>query len=317
VSLTKHPSLSDVTFNSTDEALQALRDRTTRVTRITPSGGPFRMRMRSLGFRGIRLTQTWESSAAFESNGQPVPMIFFPMSRATSIRTATGEKTCSGQTIGCFTVAEPAVFHSAKGYSEITLRFDTDLLTRYLALLEVPLSLTEVLTRAALRSDVAGLAPLRRMASELLEDADVSGSEEFRTQFDRVQEEMLALRAASVLSKVVRPIRDQVSCHRGLRRAIEFIHLRFRDELLIDEVAQAAGISIRLLQSLFRHQLDCTPGDYIRRLRLDDAHRRLSQRLAASVTEAALESGFSHLGEFSAAYRRRYGEKPSETLRHA
>jgi len=34
-----------------------------------------------------------------------------------------------------------------------------------------------------------------------------------------------------------------------------------------------------------------------------------------SVTSAALQSGFSNLGAFSAYYRERFGEQPSETLR--
>jgi AraC-like DNA-binding protein len=33
------------------------------------------------------------------------------------------------------------------------------------------------------------------------------------------------------------------------------------------------------------------------------------------VSDAALDSGFVHLGRFAVAYRRRYGESPSETLR--
>jgi AraC-like DNA-binding protein len=33
-----------------------------------------------------------------------------------------------------------------------------------------------------------------------------------------------------------------------------------------------------------------------------------------TVTDIALRHGFSHLGRFSAEYRRRFGERPSETL---
>ncbi|MBN9274969.1 MAG: helix-turn-helix domain-containing protein, partial [Mesorhizobium sp.] len=34
-----------------------------------------------------------------------------------------------------------------------------------------------------------------------------------------------------------------------------------------------------------------------------------------SVTDAAYAAGFGHLGRAASAYRRRYGETPSETLR--
>jgi AraC-like DNA-binding protein len=34
-----------------------------------------------------------------------------------------------------------------------------------------------------------------------------------------------------------------------------------------------------------------------------------------TVTEVALRFGFAHTGRFAAAYRRRYGQAPSATLR--
>jgi transcriptional regulator GlxA family with amidase domain len=36
-----------------------------------------------------------------------------------------------------------------------------------------------------------------------------------------------------------------------------------------------------------------------------------------TVTGIALECGFGNLGEFAGRYRRRFGEKPSETFRRA
>jgi len=36
-----------------------------------------------------------------------------------------------------------------------------------------------------------------------------------------------------------------------------------------------------------------------------------------TVTAIALECGFGNLGEFASRYRRRFGEKPSETFRRA
>jgi len=37
---------------------------------------------------------------------------------------------------------------------------------------------------------------------------------------------------------------------------------------------------------------------------------------AASVTEVALNCGFSHLSRFAACYRERFGHLPRETARH-
>ena len=56
---------------------------------------------------------------------------------------------------------------------------------------------------------------------------------------------------------------------------------------------------------------------FLRARRLERAHTQLSATPQRSVAEVALECGFEHLGRFSGAYRQRFGESPSETLRRA
>ena len=57
---------------------------------------------------------------------------------------------------------------------------------------------------------------------------------------------------------------------------------------------------------------------YLRDARLDRVRAELADLTGApgvKVTEVAMKWGFHHLGRFSAAYRQRFGESPSETLR--
>ena len=57
---------------------------------------------------------------------------------------------------------------------------------------------------------------------------------------------------------------------------------------------------------------------YVRRRRLEQAHDellRLDPTTGARVTDVALRNGFAHTGRFAAAYRQRFGESPSTTLR--
>ena len=57
---------------------------------------------------------------------------------------------------------------------------------------------------------------------------------------------------------------------------------------------------------------------FLELLRLTGARRDLRRPGAATtVTETATRWGFFHFGEFAAAYRRQFGELPSDTLRRA
>jgi AraC-like DNA-binding protein len=105
--------------------------------------------------------------------------------------------------------------------------------------------------------------------------------------------------------------------HERLRRALEFVHAHAGEPIGTPEIAAAAGLSPRGLQQSLRRHLDQTPGDLLRQVRLDGAHAdlRLADRDELSVAEIARSWGFGHLGRFSAAYRTRFGELPSESLR--
>lgn len=105
--------------------------------------------------------------------------------------------------------------------------------------------------------------------------------------------------------------------HERLRRALEFVHAHASEPIGTPEIAVAAGLSPRGLQQSLRRHLDQTPGDLLRSVRLDGSHAdlRRSDRDQTSVADIARAWGFGHLGRFSAAYRTRFGELPSETLR--
>jgi len=105
--------------------------------------------------------------------------------------------------------------------------------------------------------------------------------------------------------------------HDRLRRALEYVHAHARDPIGTPEIAAAAGLSARGLQQSLRRHLDQTPGDLLRSVRLDGARKDLlrGDRDETSVADIARAWGFGHLGRFSATYRSRFGELPSESLR--
>ena len=103
----------------------------------------------------------------------------------------------------------------------------------------------------------------------------------------------------------------------SLRRAIAFIDEHAHQDISGAEIAAAAGVTIRAVQLAFRRHLDTTPLGYLRRVRLDHAHRQLAAAdpRHESVTAVAYRWGFSS-SRFAAYHRQAYGVLPSHTLRN-
>ena len=102
----------------------------------------------------------------------------------------------------------------------------------------------------------------------------------------------------------------------SVRRAREFLTAHADEPLDLMQVAASAGVGIRALQLGFRRHFGASISEMLRDIRL--AH--LNARLAAasptdSVTDIAFELGFTHLSRMASAYRAKFGETPSATLR--
>jgi AraC-like DNA-binding protein len=77
-------------------------------------------------------------------------------------------------------------------------------------------------------------------------------------------------------------------------------------------VAKAHHVSLRLLQGLFSDE-GSSPARFIRDQRLNNARTLLDD--GHSISRAGALSGFSDLGTFTRAFRRRFGCTPSTFLR--
>jgi AraC-like DNA-binding protein len=102
---------------------------------------------------------------------------------------------------------------------------------------------------------------------------------------------------------------------RCVLRAERFMIENLSLDLNVFDIAAVAGAPPRTLQDAFvkfRHE---SPMRRLRNMRLDHARRLLQSGRAITVTKAALSSGIPHFGRFAHAYRRRFGEAPSETKR--
>jgi AraC family transcriptional regulator len=69
------------------------------------------------------------------------------------------------------------------------------------------------------------------------------------------------------------------------------------------------------LARAFRRHYGCTPGDYVRKLRVESACRRLATS-DAPLIEVALSAGFSDQSHFRRAFRRQVRMMPGEFRRN-
>lgn len=104
----------------------------------------------------------------------------------------------------------------------------------------------------------------------------------------------------------------------AMRRARDYIKEHAAEPLDLSRLARELGLAARTMQENFQRHFGHSARDYVRECRLENARQQLLlPNPNTSVTQAALSSGFSDLGHFSAKYRAKFGELPSETLRAA
>ncbi len=104
----------------------------------------------------------------------------------------------------------------------------------------------------------------------------------------------------------------------AVRRAAAFIEAHADQPVTLADIAAAAGVTGRALQSTFRRYYDTTPVGYLRQARLERAYTELRDAdPAAGVTVATVARrwGWASPSQFTAAYQRRFGETPGRTLR--
>jgi len=113
--------------------------------------------------------------------------------------------------------------------------------------------------------------------------------------------------------------RGRAECH--ARRVVERVKAVVndcpQDCFGVQDLAEAAGVSVRHLQQSFMRYADLPPTVWLRNRRLNAVRRDLLAADPAQVTvaEVAMRWSFWHLGRFSQAYHGLFGEYPKATLK--
>ena len=119
------------------------------------------------------------------------------------------------------------------------------------------------------------------------------------------QTELLLLEAAKLLGST----RTFEPKH-AVQATIAFMQSHLGETISIEEVADAVHCSRAKLFEVFKDSTGMTPNDYWQRLRIDRAQRLLSNS-ETSITEIALDCGFSTSQYFSSVFRKYAGVSPT------
>ena len=94
-------------------------------------------------------------------------------------------------------------------------------------------------------------------------------------------------------------------------RARQFIAQNKSDALSLGAVAKAAGASVFHFCKIFKKATGLKFTDYVARLRLEDARKRLANP-NLRISEVAYDAGFQSLTQFNRTFQRIVGQSPSE-----
>jgi len=119
----------------------------------------------------------------------------------------------------------------------------------------------------------------------------------------------LESRAVSLAFSIVRTSERVPRDLRSLRRACEYVHAHFNENLTLAQVARAAGVHPVYLGHTFRQEFGETLGEYLNRVRVHAAAERLANS-KLPLSAIALDFGFYDQSHFTRIFRHLTGATP-------
>ncbi len=96
-----------------------------------------------------------------------------------------------------------------------------------------------------------------------------------------------------------------------IRRAQQYISTHVRSRLTVPLVAQNADVSASYLTALFHKHLQISPGEYIRRIKLQESKQMIREG-TMNFTEIAQILQYSTIHHFSRQFKEKFGITPSQ-----
>ena len=99
--------------------------------------------------------------------------------------------------------------------------------------------------------------------------------------------------------------------HEIIRRAQQYISTHIREKLSVPLVARQVDVSPSYLTALFHKNLQISPGEYIRRIKLQESKQMIREN-DLNFTEIAAALQYSTVHHFSRQFKEKFGITPTE-----
>jgi AraC-like DNA-binding protein len=314
------PAVQRLSADDVDTATDALSQAYSAVTiRRDPGAKNLRMQVAMCKLPNLSLGNLEISTSTVRSSRYPLIAVCLPVGGQILITSSCGSGRVADGSAVVVSPGNPVVVEYLTDDCRMqTLLFEQSSVEAELAgMLGAPV--TKPL-RFDLQFSLSAASPFSRalklLRNELKDSAGLTAVPAMSRQLGRlIMAGLLVSQTHNYTEALTRP--RAVPGSKPIRNALELIESQPADIESVTDIAAAVGLSVRALDDGFHRFVGTPPMTYLRQVRMARAHEELLAADSEQTTASAVARkwGFGHYGRFAAEYARRFGRKPSETLR--
>ncbi len=214
----------------------------------------------------------------------------------------------------------PVTLEASENYSNISVRLTRSALDRALVRHLGEKQAAQVVFKCHPQRLHPGSETLKTLVMQIWQSCHQRAS---LSTFSAVGSELEVLFASMLLLNVPNNYTDKLIARSNeitpttqCRAAADYIKANATDDVYLGDIVRESGLAKTSLYTEFKKFYCVSPMKFLRveRLRLAYEMFASSSSDSISVTNVAIDCGFTHFGRFSKYYKKQFGELPSQTL---